>query len=296
MYSNIKQKYTSHKIDISIFSFINLPVLCYKFINPRLFWKNMELQGKTILITGASSGIGFELAVQLAEYKCNLVLTARRKELLERLSEMLKNKCRVVVYQSDVSNKAQTSETYNNIIKEFGKIDIAILNAGVDQKTRVTNFNTVDAVKTMGVNFFGLVHWIELLLPVYMNERKGIIVGVTSLADARGFPGSGYYCASKAAASHLLESLRVDLKKYNIKVITVKPGFVKTPMTDRNNFYMPFLMNVDKAVRIIIKGIEKENKVIEFPFRTSISAKIVKCLPNKLFDLLFSFRTVNRNL
>lgn len=256
----------------------------------------MELQGKTILITGASSGIGFELAVQLARHNCNLILTARRKELLEKLSESIKSKCRVAVYHSDVSCKKQTKETYNEIIKEFGRIDIAILNAGVDQKTRVTNFNSEDAVKTMGTNFFGLIHWIELLLPDYMNEKRGMIVGVTSLADARGFPGSGYYCASKAAASHLLESLRIDLNKYNIKVITVKPGFVKTPMTDKNKFYMPFLMDVEKAVRIMISGIIKEKENIEFPLRTSLAAKVIKCLPDKFYELFFSLNAVNKKL
>jgi len=256
----------------------------------------MNLHTKNILLTGASSGIGRELAIQLAEFNCNLILTARRQELLEELAEIIKDKCTVAVYKCDVSDKSDVLDVFNRATNRFGFIDIAILNAGTDQKTRVHNFNSKDAEITMSTNFLGLVNWIELLLPIYMQQRKGMIVGVTSLADARGFPGSGYYCASKAAASHLLESLRIDLKKYNIKVITVKPGFVKTPMTDKNKFYMPFLMNVDKAVKIIIKGIVKEKKVIEFPLRTSISAKIIKCLPYRLFDLLFSLRTVNRNL
>lgn len=256
----------------------------------------MDLYKKTILLTGASSGIGKELAFQLAEYNCNLILTSRRLELLEELAEKIKDKCTVAVYKCDVSDKSDVSDVFIRANNRFGFIDIAILNAGTDQKTRVYNFNSKDAEITMSTNFLGLVNWIELLLPIYMRQSKGMIVGVTSLADARGFPGSGYYCASKAAASHLLESLRVDLKKYNIKVITVKPGFVKTPMTDKNKFYMPFLMNVDKAVRIIVKGIVKEKNVIQFPLRTSISAKIVKCLPTRLFDLLFSTRTVSRNL
>ncbi|MFO7525623.1 MAG: SDR family NAD(P)-dependent oxidoreductase [Ignavibacteriaceae bacterium] len=256
----------------------------------------MNLTGKNILITGASSGIGYELAKQLAHYKCNLFLTARRKELLDELALIIINKCNVTVFQSDVSDKVDTQKTYNRIIKEFGKIDIAILNAGIDQKTRITNFNSVDAEKTMGVNFFGLVNWIELLLSDFMKERRGMIVGVTSLADVKGFPGSAYYCASKAAASHLLESIRIDLKKYSVKVITVKPGFVKTPMTDRNKFKMPFLIDVDKAVKIIIKGIINEKSVIEFPLITSISAKLLKCLPYRVFEFLFNIRMINKKL
>ncbi|MCJ7554217.1 MAG: SDR family NAD(P)-dependent oxidoreductase [Ignavibacteriaceae bacterium] len=248
----------------------------------------MNLNNKTILITGASSGIGYELALQLSEYNCNLILTARRKELLDELSRRISSKCKVISYQSDVSDKTSVKNVYEKVIGEFGKIDIAILNAGIDQKTRITNFNSGDAEITMGVNFFGLVYWIELLLPEFMREKRGMIVGVTSLADVKGFPGSGYYCASKAAAGHLLESLRIGLKKYNVKVITVKPGFVKTPMTDKNEFHMPFLIDVDKAVKIIIRGIEKEKRVIEFPLMTSLSTKLLKCMPYSMFEFIFS--------
>ena len=248
----------------------------------------MNLNNKTILITGASTGIGHELALQLSEYNCNLIITARRKELLDELSKKISSKCKVISYPSDVSDKTSVKYAYEKAIGEFGKIDIAILNAGVDQKTRIVNFNSGDAEITMGANFFGLVNWIELLLPEFMREKRGMIVGVTSLADVKGFPGSGYYCASKAAASHLLESLRIDLKRYSVKVLTVKPGFVKTPMTDKNDFHMPFLINVDKAVKIIIKGIEKEKRVIEFPLLTSLSSKILKCMPYSLFEFIFS--------
>lgn len=248
----------------------------------------MEFDDKVILITGASTGIGRELALQLSNYDCTLLLTARRKTLLDELAKKIGKKCKTAVYQLDVSDKQSVRQVYDNLISDFGKIDIAILNAGIDQKTRITNFNSEDAEITMGVNFFGLIYWIELLAPVYMKQKNGMIVGVTSLADARGFPGSGYYCASKAAASHLLESLRIDLKKYNVKVITVKPGFVKTPMTDKNDFYMPFLISVEKAAEIIIKGIKKEKPLIEFPLRTSLASKIVKYMPRSLFEYLFS--------
>lgn len=248
----------------------------------------MDFHNKVILITGASTGIGRELAIQLSDYDCTLLLTARRKNLLDELSFKIADRCKTVVYQLDVSDKQSVKEVYSKILSDFGKIDITILNAGIDQKTRITNFNSQDAEITMGVNFFGLVNWIELLVPVLIKQRNGMIVGVTSLADVRGFPGSGYYCASKAAASHLLESLRIDLKKYNVKVITVKPGFVKTPMTDKNDFFMPFLISVDKAADIILKGIKKEKPVIEFPLRTSLGAKVVKCMPRSLFEFLFS--------
>lgn len=253
----------------------------------------MDYTGKTILITGASSGIGYELALQLSEYKCNLVLTARRIEILEGLKEKIKFRCNVETFKSDVSNKIQTQNVYNRIIEKFGRIDIAILNAGVDQKTRVINFNSDDAENTFGTNVLGLVYWIELLLPDFIKEKRGIIAGVSSLADARGFSGSSFYCASKAAVTTILESLRIDLKKFNVKVITVKPGFVKTPMTDKNKFYMPQLMNVEKAASIIIDGIKKEKKRIEFPLMLSLGSKTVKRLPDSVFEFLHKFYSLN---
>jgi short-subunit dehydrogenase len=115
-----------------------------------------------------------------------------------------------------------------------------------------------------------------------------MIVGVSSLAESRGFPKSGFYNASKAAATLLLESLRVELKPHNVKVLIVKPGFVRTPMTDKNEFHMPFLMDVDKAAKIIIDGIKKEKRIIQFPLATVIGSKIVKIMPDWLFDFLMS--------
>lgn len=254
----------------------------------------MDFSGNTILITGASSGIGYELARQLAEHSCSLILTARRIDVLEELKEKIKFRCNVEVYQSDVSDKAQTQTVYKNIIEKSGKIDIAILNAGVNQKTRAINFNSKDAEITFGANVFGLVNWIELLLPDFIKERRGMIVGVSSLADARGFSGSALYCASKAAATTMLESLRIDLKKYNVKVITVKPGFVKTPMTDKNKFYMPQLMNVEKAASIIIDGLKKGKSRIEFPRMLALSSKTVKRLPDSVFEFIHSFYTLDK--
>ena len=104
----------------------------------------------------------------------------------------------------------------------------------------------------------------------------------------RGFPKSGFYNASKSAASLLLESLRIELKPYDVKVITVKPGFVRTPMTDKNEFHMPFLMDLDHAAKIIIKGLKKEKQIIQFPWPIVIGSKIMRILPNKLFDYLMS--------
>ncbi|HUX61826.1 MAG TPA: SDR family NAD(P)-dependent oxidoreductase [Ignavibacteriaceae bacterium] len=246
-----------------------------------------KLKNKSILITGASSGIGLALARRLAFENCNLALLARRKEVIEQeVSSFEKFAAQIIALKCDVTKIHEVENAVGEIKSKFGKIDVAILNSGISIPQNITNFKSSYAKEVLDVNVFGLFNFAEVLIPEMTANKDGIIVGVSSLADGRGFPQNGPYSASKAAASIYLESLRVELKKYNIKVITVKPGFVRTPMTDKNNFRMPFLIDVEQAADIIIKGIQKERTLIQFPFSTSIGAKLLKIVPNFLFDLI----------
>ena len=138
------------------------------------------------------------------------------------------------------------------------------------------------------VNLLGLIYCVEELLHDFKKNRGGMIAGVTSLADSRGYPFSGYYSASKAGASHYLESLRVELKPFKIKVITVKPGFVRSAITDKNDFYMPLLMEPEKAADIIVKGIKKEKIIIQFPLPIVLGSKLLKIMPNRIYDFLMT--------
>jgi len=247
----------------------------------------MNLRGKNVVITGASSGIGKMLALQLAKEGCSLALLARRIDELEIIGrEASQQNVLVKVYQCDVSNKDEVEKVFSQIKKSFGTMDLLVLNAGVGFRTDMRKDESAKAVQTFAINVLGMVYCISQALPDFIQAKKGMIVGVSSLAESRGFPRSGFYCASKAAASIYLESLRVELKRYNIKVLTVKPGFVKTPMTDKNEFKMPFIIPVEKAVRIIIAGIKKEKKIIQFTFGAVVGIKILKMLPNWLFDLI----------
>jgi len=253
----------------------------------------MELRNKTILLTGASSGIGKEIAKKLAVYDCRLFLLAGRtyliEEYLKRLPEVTAD---INIIPNDVSDKADVGKCFDEITKIIKEkytdegIDIAILNAGIDSKISPGNFNSEAAEKIFGVNYFGIVYWIEKLMPSFMKNKKGMIVGVSSLADNRGYGGSGFYCSSKAAVSIFLEGLRLELIPYGINVITVKPGFVKTPMTDKNDFKMPFLMNPGKAAGIILKGIKKEKRLIRFPIPTVIGSYIIGLLPGRFYEFL----------
>ena len=245
----------------------------------------MKFNNKTILITGASTGIGKYLAIELAKIDCNVALLARRKELLDEITAGFRNpKAKLLTLKCDVSQKEDVQLAHAEIKKQFGEVDVAILNAGVGYKDSVKNFNSQYAESTFGINVLGVIYFVECLLPDMLKRKNGVIAGVSSLADNRGFSGSGFYCASKAALTIYLEGLRVDLKQHGIKVITVKPGFVKTPMTDKNEFPMPFLMSAERAAKIIISRMEREKRIISFPLGTTLLSKFAGALPNWLYE------------
>ena len=248
----------------------------------------MNLQNSVIVITGASSGIGSQLAKDLAKEGAQLALIARRIELLNSLSDQLSLHTKVISYKCDVCIKDEVAQTVEQIKKDFGKIDAVILNSGIGITTSALEYNSEAAEKTFCTNVFGAIYFIERVLPEFISEKRGTIVGLSSLGDSKGFPKSGFYSASKSALTIILESLRIELKKYNVRVVTIKPGFVKTPMTDKNNFDMPFLMSVEKASNIILNRLKKNKDIIEFPLLTALGAKFLKLLPARIFEFLAS--------
>lgn len=246
----------------------------------------MKFDNKVVLLTGASTGIGNEIARQLlAKKNIKLALVARRENLLRENFSENEN---LFVIKCDVSNKDEVNAAYLKVIEKFNRIDVAILNAGYSVRMPVENYNSEAAEKTFGANVFGIIYWVEKIIPDFMQRKSGIIVGVSSLADSKGYSKSGFYSASKAAATTYLEGLRTELNKYNVKVLTVRPGFVKTPMTDKNEFKMPFMMNVDKAAKIIIEGIESEKRMIQFPWKLVIATRLIPLIPNWIYEKLES--------
>ena len=267
----------------------------------------MTFAGKTVLISGASTGIGKATAQRLLNQNCNLALIARRTELIEEyltqsrttnhplpVSPSAQQGGRLVegeasqslVLKCDVSKKKEVAAAYEQIKQKFGGVDIAILNSGIGRNVTVETYNSKDAEDTFGANVFGIIYWVEQLLPDFLKKKNGVIAAVSSLADNRGFSGSGFYCSSKAAATTYLEGLRVELKPHNIKVITIRPGFVRTPMTDQNNFRMPLLMEPEKAAEIILRGIEKEKRVIQFPWQIYLATRLIGALPDRVYEWL----------
>lgn len=244
---------------------------------------------KNIALFGASQGIGKAIAIEYASLKSNLVLLSRNTDALESLTVDINNLGGRAFYKKcDISIKKDVEDSVNYTLDKLNTIDLAIINSGIGKPEWMANFKSDEFKQIIETNVFGIAHVLEYIIPLMKKQGFGTIAGVTSLADVRGYPGSAGYCSSKAAASILLESARVELKKLNINVITIKPGFVKTAMTAKNEFYMPFLMDTDKAAKIIRKGLEKKKSIVQFPFFTVYLTRIAKYTPNFIFDLFIT--------
>jgi short-subunit dehydrogenase len=247
----------------------------------------MDFSGKTILLTGASSGIGKAILVELSKYDCTVIILARRLDILLALkNESRNNPARIYAFQCDVSDKINVITVFGEILKQFPRIDVAILDAGVAFRNPIEEFDITIAEKTINTNVLGLIYCVSQLLPMFMEQKSGVLVGVSSLADERGFPKSGLYNASKAAATKFLEGIRIELMSYGVKVLTVKPGFVETPMTAKNEFKMPLVWSPEKAAKFICENIKKEKRIIAFPFLMHMGILLLRIMPPKLFDML----------
>lgn len=246
----------------------------------------MDLKKKVILVSGATGGMGEELVKLLAEEQCKLALFARRENKLKELKEMLETKENQIIYKTcDVQDQDQVKQAVDFTMKTYGKIDLAILTAGILVPNPIQTFDSNVIKQSMDVNFMGVVYFVEQLLKIMKKQRKGTIAAVSTLPDRRGVPGWGAYGASKAAISWLMESLRAEAKqKYDINFITIKPGSVETPMIE--GYQRPGSISSTKAAKIMLNGIKKEKRVIQFPWTQVISIRLQDLFPPIAYDLL----------
>ena len=241
-----------------------------------------------VFITGASSGIGEALAVYYAAQGATLGLAARRSEFLEALNQRLGG--RHACYALDVSDAPALHEAATDFIARFGAPDIIIANAGVSAGT-LTEFEEDLAAfrRIMDINVFGMAATFAPFIPAMKaatGERR--LVGIASVAGIRGLPGAEAYSASKAAAIVYLESLRLEMRPYGIKVVTIAPGYIETPMTEINPYKMPFLLPVDQAASRFAAVIARGTSYAVIPWPMGVVAKILRSLPNWLYDRLFT--------
>jgi short-subunit dehydrogenase len=246
----------------------------------------MDWTGKTVFITGASGGIGGEIARQLGKKGATLGLLARRREMLDQLCaevETLGGKARS--FAADVTEEKAVRDAVQDFRNEFGKTDVLIANAGIGGgSVRPEQLNSTDFTRVVNVNLIGAVNSISAVLPAMIERKSGHLVAISSLAAYRGLPKSASYCASKAAMTALFESLRIDLRGSGVTVTTIHPGFIKTPLTAGREVQMPFLLELSDGAARIIKIIERRKAIAAFPFPLSTFVRVAQIFPAWLYD------------
>ena len=239
---------------------------------------------KKIWITGASSGIGKQLAIKFAKEGWQVAASARRENLLKDLNNLNPN---IHSFPLDVKNENGAKNIFQNIIEKFKTIDISVFCTGIHDPESEKHLNSKKIREIMETNFFGTLNCI-MAVDTYFRERKnGHISIVSSVAGYRGLPAASGYCASKSALTSLAESLYFDFKRHNVRVSLVSPGFIKTPMTDKNKFPMPMIKSAEFAAEKMFIGLTKKNAFeIHFPIAFTMTMKLLKIMPNWLYFFL----------
>jgi short-subunit dehydrogenase len=249
-----------------------------------------QLSTRRVWITGASSGIGRAVAIEFARRGCVLALSARNLPVLEQVARECSGP-RPMVVPFDITDLRANMDATRKIAAQLGGIDIAFLNAGTCEYINAREFDAALCERVMRTNFVGLANGIEAVLPVLRNSTHAQLVGMSSVVAYGALPRAEAYGASKAAIRYLMESLRLDLRGEPISVTVVCPGFVKTPLTDRNDFPMPFLLAAEDAARIIVDGVATRRPEINFPRRLSIPFKAAAMLPGTLYTRIAALIT-----
>lgn len=247
-----------------------------------------------IWITGASSGLGRELAKQYAEAGHRVCVSARGRDALEQLADNCRDTSgEILSYVLDVTDMEQVSSCFQSIAEEVGIPDLCVLNAGTHTENPATNFDRDTYKRLMDINYMGVVNCLQAIVPTYIEQQQGKIAVVSSVAGYRGLPYASAYGASKAALINMCESLQPELAATNVSLQLVNPGFVRTPLTDLNEFPMPFLMEVEDAAARMISGLAGNSFEITFPRRFTWLLKILQMLPYPIY-LRLSKKLLNK--
>ena len=245
---------------------------------------------KTIWITGASSGIGEASARKFAKEGWKVIISARRVELLEKLSKDEN----IFSYPLDVTDSVKAKEVFKKIIEDHGQVDLCLFSSGTYERKSEKELDVQNIRHVIEVNFLGVINCVSAVEKYYKDKNNGHIAIVSSPVGYRGLPKSSGYTPSKAALNNFTQGIYFDFKKFNVKVSLITPGFIKTALTDKNEFKMPFLKSTDYAAEEIYNGLVKKNSFeIIFPLPIKIIYKLIQILPNKLYNYLIS-KSINR--
>ena len=244
---------------------------------------------KNIWITGASSGIGKALAIKFANEGWQVAASARRESLLKELSNQYTN---IQSFPLDVTDSDKCKSVFKDILEKFENIEICVFGTGIYDKKSEKKFNLEKIKKIMEVNFFGTMNSINSVYDYFGQRKVGQISIISSVAGYRGLPAAGAYCASKSALTSFAESLHFEMKRKNVRVSLISPGFIKTPMTDQNDFPMPMIKSPEFAADQIYNGlIKKSGFEIHFPKVFTFFMKFLRILPN-----IFYFKFLEKGM
>lgn len=238
-----------------------------------------------VVITGASSGIGLELSRRYTKLASRLYLLARNENALISFKDLYENEqLQIIIKVVDVTDFESLRKVSKEICDECEKIDLVVANAGVSSEHKAVLYDFWDFKKIIDTNLLSVAAIFDIFALKMASSGGGKLVAVSSLASFVAFPTTAAYSASKRAINSFMDSMRLLLAPKNIKVINIQPGFIKTPLTDKNNFKMPFLMELDCAVDKIFNAIENNKKEYAFPFLFALGAKNLSRLPTSIRD------------
>ncbi len=250
----------------------------------------MSLSGQRVWLTGASSGIGEALIAPLVQGGARVAISARRGEVLSALAARYPAG-QLLSVPVDVTDRAAVRAAVHRIEQTWGGIDLAILNAGTHIPVNGAAIDADDFETLIRANYLSVIYGAEAVLPGMLARGRGHLAAVASVAGYRALPTAAAYGASKAAAILALDAIRFDVEPLGVDVTVINPGFVRTPLTDRNTFAMPGLIDADAAARIIIRGLARRKKEIHFPAAFSWTMKALRVLPYPVFERLVSWTT-----
>ena len=248
--------------------------------NDSSFWTD-----KTVMITGASSGIGKGLALELSTRGAKLGLVARRQNLLDEIVDAIRLRgAKAFAVAADVRDADAMKAAADRIRAELGPIDVLIANAGIGTTSHISQLDPNHVANVISINVLGAANSVAAVVPQMVERGRGQLVAISSLAAYRGLPKSAAYCASKAAMSAYFESVRIDLRGTGVGVTIIHPGFIKTPLTAGRDAKMPYLMELDEAIPKIVSAIEKGKKSIAFPWQLASVVRAGMFMPAFMYD------------